>query len=232
MYCELDSIPQAADGFLTLVETSIMSLSNLRANPKTSCERNVYRTGPMPGSFKDAGDLVEGGKCKITCTQIVTGFYDLKAQQSESGTDYFYPWLQRGVGYVCVPKGVPDGTLVITGGVNGCTLVVSELGTNYYFYHDGDSKHLKPGTVIGNQIAKVAPKDYDPFDFGQKAFIDAITQAKLSGKSLDGDVSYGYFVVAVKNAGRFAFYSTGVLSVGGLKKLPVPWGTSCITSFD
>ena len=88
-------IPQAADGFLTLVETSIMSLSNLRANPKPAASAMFTVPAPCRAVFKDAGDLVEGGKCKITCTQIVTGFYDLKAQQSESGTDYFYPWLQR-----------------------------------------------------------------------------------------------------------------------------------------
>ena len=46
LYCELDSIPQAADGFLTLVETSIMSLSNLRANPKPAA--SAMFTVPAP----------------------------------------------------------------------------------------------------------------------------------------------------------------------------------------
>jgi hypothetical protein len=208
-----------------------MSLGTLRADPLNSCLRNVYRTGPARGSFTDKGDIVEGGRCTIGCDEVETGFYDLKATASSyQSNDYFYPWLQRGIGWVKVPKAVPDGTIVMTGGVNGCTLVVTELLTSYYFYHDGDSKYLYPGLTTGNEIARVAPKDYDPLGWGQKMFASALGEAARAGVQPQGDTSYGHFVVAVKKEGRFGFYSTGVMSLNGLTKLPI--GLSpCIVTF-
>ncbi len=208
-----------------------MSLSTLRSDPKNACMRNVYRTGPASGSFTGAGDMVEGGRCTITSGEASTGFFDLKATAKTTGTDFFYPWLRTGVGWVKVPKNVADGTIVMTGGVNGCSLVVSEQTTDYYFYHDGDSKYLKDDMVVGNEIARVAPKDYDPLGWGQKTFESALQKAAQTGVKPVGDVSYGHFVVAVKKDGRFGFYSTGVMSLNGLTKLPIGLST-CIVTFD
>ena len=118
-----------------------MSLATLRSDPQNACLRNVYRTGPAPGSFTGQGAIVEGGRCTIAATEVTTGVFDLKAIASNyASTDYFYPWLRQGVGWVQIPKNVPDGTIVMTGGVNGCTLVVTEFLSNYFFYNDGDSK--------------------------------------------------------------------------------------------
>ena len=209
-----------------------MSLATLRSDPQNACLRNVYRTGPAPGSFTGQGAIVEGGRCTIAATEVTTGVFDLKAIASNyASTDYFYPWLRQGVGWVQVPKNAPDGTIVMTGGVNGCTLVVTEFLSNYFFYHDGDSKYLYPGLTTGNEVARVAPKDYDPLGWGQKAFESALQQAARGGKKPVGDISYGHFVIAVKKNGRFGMYVTGVMSLNGLTKLPAgPY--SCIVTFD
>lgn len=208
-----------------------MSLATLRSDPQNACMRNVYRTGPAPGSFTGQGAIVEGGRCTIATKEVATGIFDLTAVASNyASVDYFYPWLQRGVGWVQVPKTVPDGTIVMTGGVNGCTLVVTELLSNYFFYHDGDSRYLYPGLTTGNEVARVAPKDYDPMGCGQKAFEEALAQASRKGTRPVGDISYGHFVVAVKTNGRFGMYVTGVMSLNGLTKLPLG-ASSCVATF-
>ena len=208
-----------------------MSLALLRSDPMNACLANVYRTGPNPGSFTGAGAMVEGGGCTIGSNEVNTGFFDLKATASNYASyDYFYPWLQRGVGWVQVPKNAPDGTIVMTGGVNGCTMVVTELLSSYYFYHDGDSKYLYPGMTTGNEVARVSPKDYDPLGWANKIFQSKLHEGARAGVVPVGDVSYGHFVVAVKKDGRFGMYSTGVMSFNGLTKLPV--GLSpCIVTF-
>lgn len=208
-----------------------MSLKTLRADPLNSCMCNVYRTCPAGGSFTGTGAMVEGGGCTIGQSIAAPGFYDLKAVASSySASDYFFPWLRTGVGWVKVPKSAPDGTIVMTGGVNGCTIVVTEHLGHYYFYHDGDSKFLTSSMTVGTEVARVAPKDYDPLGWGQKKFESALQDAARAGVRPVGDISYGHFVVTVKLAGRFGIYVTGVMSLNGLTKLPVGI-TPCVTTF-
>lgn len=211
-----------------------MSLDALRADAKAACMENVYRTGPAAGSFTAVGDLVQGGRCIITCDKVAKakGFFDVKASATVGASnDFFFPWLRNGVGWVQVPKAVPDGSIVMTGGVNGCTIVVTEQGNNYHFYHDGDSSSIKPGQVVGNEVARVAPKDYDPFGYAAKRFKDALAEAAEAKIKPVGDVSYAHYVIAVKQGGKFGFYVTGQISLNGLSKLPNGWGTSCIVTF-
>ncbi|MBM3508443.1 MAG: hypothetical protein FJX64_12315 [Alphaproteobacteria bacterium] len=208
-----------------------MSIATLRSDPASACLRNVYRTGPAANSFNGQGAVVEGGGCSIDVKEAQTGVFDLKAVASGyASNDFFFPWLQRGVGWVKVRKSVPDGTLVITGGVNGCTLVVSEHQTDYYFYHDGDSKYLKPSMITGNEVARVTPNDYDPNGIGQKAFEAALAKAAGSGVKPVGDVSYGHFIVSVKKNGQFGMYVTGVMSLNGLTRLP-GGDSACVATF-
>src|SRR5258706_14959368 len=103
-----------------------MSLATLRSNPATAAMTNVYRTSPGKDIPIGAGTLVEGRKCMIGATEVQTGIFDLVAHPDKSYAivDYFYPWMRTAVGWVKVPKAVPDGTIVMTGGVNGCTIVV------------------------------------------------------------------------------------------------------------
>jgi len=193
-----------------------MSLSLLRGDPLEACKSYRFRTGPKPGSFKN---VEQGGACTISCSKAANNIYDLEASDS-AGSDYFYPWLQRGVGWVRVPKTISEGTSVMTGGVNGCTLVVSETLGHYYFYHDGDSKYLTAGQVVGNEIARVEPKDYDKFEMGNKLFRATLADTIQAGKEINGDLSYGHFVIAVRKGGKFGFYVTGVMSINGLTALP------------
>lgn len=208
-----------------------MSLSLLRKSPLEACRLNVYRTGPQPGSFDAHGSLVEGGPCSINATKFGHMAFELRAVASNyASNDYFYPWLQRGVGWVQVPTSVPDGTLVLTGGVNGCTIVVTQLLGHYYFYHDGDSRHLYPGLTTGTEVARVTPADYDPGDAANRLFQDRLASLAASGTRPAGDLSYGHFVVAVKHKGRFGLYVTGLMSINGVSKLPSDT-SPCLATF-
>ncbi|CDG81568.1 hypothetical protein [Janthinobacterium agaricidamnosum] len=205
-----------------------MSLNALRSDPRNACERNAYITGPKPGSFRNSGDFVRGGPCFIEASQLEAGFVSLLAvERNYNNKDFFYPWLQRGVGWVPVPKNVPDGTIVMTGGVNGCSIVVSESAGHYNFYHDGDSKHLDRSMIDGKEVARVKPNDYDPLGWGHMQFINALSKAR---KMDEGAVDYGHFVVAVKKDGKFGFYSTGVMNLNGRSRLPLGVST-CIVTF-
>jgi hypothetical protein len=62
-------------------------------------------------------------------------------------------------------------------------------------------------------------------------FQDALAEAARKGVKPKGDVSYGHFVIAVKQAGRYGFYATGLMSLNGLRKLPFAV-TPCIVTFD
>src|SRR5262249_31587939 len=113
----------------TTQELAMTILDKVRLDPKPEFESNSFRTGPASGSFT----APEGGLCTITATKAADGIYNLVATAG-GGKDYYYPWLRCGVGWVKVPTNVPDGTIVMTGGVNGCTMVVSESNGYYYFY--------------------------------------------------------------------------------------------------
>ena len=207
-----------------------MSLATLRADPVNACMADVYRMALAAGSFAGTGNLVEGGRCTIDARAPAPGFFDLSATQAGAGGDYFYPWVRQGVGWVRVPKAAPDGTIVMTGGVNGCSIVVTQDGSDFVFYHDGDSRYLTPQMMTGTEIARAGNKDYDPLGWGEKAFRNGLEDMRRRNITPKGELSYGYFVVAVKVAGRFGLYSTGAMSMNGLHRLPVGLST-CIVRF-
>lgn len=200
-----------------------MSLPELRRTPKNACERNVYITSQ--GVAFPAYPV--GGRCEIRAKQLQTGFFELRAYPDDAaGQDYFYPWVPDGVGTVQVPKNVPDGTIVMTGGLNGCGITVSEEGNSYIFYHDANCQYLTPANTRGKVVATAKPRDYDPLDWGFKAFQHALLQKEPSG-----EVFYGHCIVAVKKEGKFGLYVTGSMKLSG-KRTQLPLNVSqCIVTF-
>ena len=187
-------------------------IERLRVNPAAVCESNGIRTSPAGGSFSGTQ---EGGRCEIACTETGTGVYDLVATGGR-GTDYFFPWLQRNYTWVKVPKDAADGTIVMTGGLNGCTIVVSEFGSDYYFYHDGDSKYLPSGTdkVKGAEVVRIVPDDYDPGDYVKSVFTSYLQSYAKAKMPIQGATDYGIFVIFVRVGGQFVACSSSVVSVG------------------
>lgn len=192
-------------------------IAKLRINPVSFVQANGLRTGPKAGSFSG---VQQGGNCQISEADAGGNVTDLQAK-SGAGTDYFFPWLQRSFTWVKVPKAAPDGTIVMTGGVNGCSLIVSEHGTDYYFYHDGDSKYLPTGhaSIQGTEVVRIRPNDYDPGDGTNKIFAALLASNAKAKLPVSGDVSYGTFVIFVKVSGQFIACSSPILSVNGLMHL-------------
>lgn len=143
--------------------------------------------------------------------------------------DYYFPWVPRGgggVGECIVPLGCPDGTIVLTGGMNGCAFQVNRTRDGLRFYHDADSCSLQQDTLEGDQLCRVGYRDYaTPFDLGRAAFLD--TAPPTDG----GAFHYAYYLVAVKHVGRWGVYASGVVTSGSRhKRINVPF--PCLTSFD
>ncbi|MEM9059092.1 MAG: hypothetical protein AAGD13_01400 [Pseudomonadota bacterium] len=192
-------------------------IAKLRLNPLSVVQSGGLRTGPKSGSFSG---VQQGGNCQISESDAGGGITDLEAK-SGAGTDYFFPWLQRSFTWVKVPKNAPNGTIVMTGGVNGCSLIVSELGTDYYFYHDGDSKYLPIGhaSIKGTEVVRIKPSDYDPGDSTNKIFQGLLKSNQKAGIAFSGDLSYGTYVVFVKVGGQYTVVSSPIISVNGLMHL-------------
>ena len=207
-----------------------MSLSTLRADPMNACMGAVYQTVPQSGAFTGTGNMVEGGSCRIAATSPAPGVHTLTASEAADGGDYFFPWVARSVGWVKVPKAAPDGTIVMTGGMNGCAFVVTADATHYYFYHDGDSRYLTPQMTTGAEVARAANKDYDPLGWGQKIFLRAGEEMRSRNETPQGPFFYAHYVIAVKAAGKFGLYATGLMSANGLQRLPIGLSPR-ITSF-
>ena len=200
------------------LEIKVTVLENLRRSPAAVVKTNGLRSQPAGNSF--SGTQV-GGRCNLT--EDASGNMSTITATENSGTDFFYPWLQRSYGWVKVPKMVHDGVIVATGGLNGCSLIVSEKGGDLYFYHDGDSKYLPSGSaaIEGNEIVRIKPKDYDAGDVVHKSFV--ATLGSYSTRNLpvpSGDVSYGIYVYWVKVSGDFVAVSSSVVSVGTPIALP------------
>jgi hypothetical protein len=59
------------------------------------------------------------------------------------GRVYYFPRTPSGVGIVEVRIAAPDGTIVVTGGMNGCSVEVIQRGSTLVFYHDADGCQMR-----------------------------------------------------------------------------------------
>lgn len=195
---------------------TIINKLNTSADPSAIVKSTAIRTQPASGSFSD-GQV--GGLCELS--ESSTNGVNTLTATANKGTDYLYPWLQRSYSWVKVPKDVADGTIVATGGLNGCTLVVSRKGGDLYFYHDGDSKHLPDESIEGEEIIRIAPADYDAGNVVHKSFVATLESYSKRGLPIPtGDVSYGIYIIWVKIKGEFIAVSSSVVAVGSPIAMP------------
>ena len=134
----------------------------------------------------------------------------------DKGTDYYYPYVTglNGIGSCIVPKNAPEGTLVFTGGMNGCSLQVNDVGNNFMFMHCNNGCE---GRACGRQIARV---DYEHY-VGLKG-LGLASMAYTLG--LDADINgqtsktdklikclYEYHLVAIKSSSNWAIDGSCIL---------------------
>lgn len=151
-----------------------------------------------------------GGPCTLTAEDSENKDV-FRVHVKNGGNDYYFPWVNRGVGEVKVPKDAPNGTIVTTGGMNGCALVVTEVGNHFIFYHDADSNSL---SVIkeaqGQEVFRLEPKDYDPLDTG----------VKLMEQNPGSGIYFTHQFMIVKHKDKWKVFTSSILLGPGIN-LPV-----------
>jgi hypothetical protein len=153
-----------------------------------------------------------GGSCSISSKVAKGNVHHLNVSIG-GGPDYFFPYvsagtlgLVNGVGCCDVPQNAPVGTLVVTGGMNGCALQVSSISGNYRFFHDANGTSLAGSAIDpGNHVCRVDYKSYDTLNLGQK-------------KSSMGTV-YAHYLITVKTSHRWEVWRSSILfGMGDYKK--------------
>ncbi|MCB9527487.1 MAG: hypothetical protein H6701_03665 [Myxococcales bacterium] len=105
-------------------------------------------------------DLV-GGAATLNCARHgLSSIYEITV--TAGGTDFYIPFRQGKALYCDVPRGQPNGTLVVTYPMNGCALEVHRQDDNTLrFFHDSDGKHMP--LVMGGHRARVFRKTYSDY---------------------------------------------------------------------
>ena len=130
-----------------------MGLTQLRTNPQTVLSSEHF--------FVDTRNLVQ---TPLGCTvqineQLKNGvfYWDIANHHS---TDFYFPYVQGNAGYVGIQTPIQDGTVVVTGGMNGCALEVCYLNDNYYFYHDAYGSNMHKQRNVGTQVCRIEAGNY------------------------------------------------------------------------
>lgn len=185
------------------------TLSNFRLNPETTIQTadfvvdaRGFKTIAIPG-YKNS---TYGGPCTLEEVETVNGVTRLKAKNG--GSDYLFPWVNRGIGEVNVLRKSPEGTIVVTGGMNGCTLAVTENGPHLIFYHDADSCHLGVDkAATGANVCTVGPSQYiGPANKGESIVMETI-----------GDGSaYLHQLIIIRHSGVWKVFGCGIVIGPGI----------------
>jgi hypothetical protein len=130
--------------------------AKLRVDPDSAFAENDF----VVDSTVYTGGTI-GGSCRILCNEIGSKIFRLNAEAGHG--DWFFPYVwttEGGVGTCEIPAGQPDGTIVATGAMNGCTLQVNRSHDDLFFYHDTNSVSMSGKLAPGDVVALVEPAQY------------------------------------------------------------------------
>ena len=148
-----------------------------------------------------------GGGCLLSASSAGGNVYRLTATQGSG--DFFYPYIYTtggGVGVCQVPKGQSEGVLVVTGGMNGCSMQANKSGNDFHFYHDNNGNSMKGKMTPGEIVCRVDYKDYaGALEIG-KHLVDKY----LTGTTGAG---YEYYCITVRNGGRWKVYVSSLIRI-------------------
>lgn len=223
--------------FSALFGASKTPLALLRTDPGSACGTSSF----IVRSTLSLPNPTVGGPCTVSCSKLDEEVYELNVS---AGTgDFFFPYVfatDGGVGSCVVPIGQPDGTLALTGSMNGCALQVNRHGGNFYFYHDTNGQFIAQMAVPppGHVMCRVENRSYaGPLNIGERVAVDV--NRDVAGQR---QAYFQHGIICVRTDGKWRVYVTGVhtftkIATSGkilstqLVKF-VPTLTPCITSFD
>ncbi len=196
-----------------VLEAGMMALERLRDDPEAAIQRYDYMVDAQgfPLEATDNAHHEIGGRVRLIGT-MENGVTRI-TQNPQGGVEAFYfPWVNRGVGEVKVPLGMPDGTLVVTGGMNGCAIEVRKQDDQLIFYHDGDNQSLGEGKVvqpIGVRLCRIEPDQYMSENNGEKEV------RKDWERNIQG-TSYLYQMLCVRHDKRWILVYSGIIVGPGI----------------
>ncbi|MBN8890550.1 MAG: hypothetical protein ABS99_01875 [Acetobacteraceae bacterium SCN 69-10] len=188
------------------------ALALLRADPDSAMAKYGFVVG---SDVYTAGNT--GGACLLSCEPLGHNIFKLTAKQGFG--DYLFPYVNGtpGVGDCTVPQGQEDGTIVTTGGMNGCALQVNRFGANFHFYHDNNGVSIAALGIVppGNMVARVNYKSYaGPLELGKKLAEDAFNTVNTRTTTVATTAQYQYFCLNIHVGGRWKVYYSSILETG------------------
>lgn len=170
--------------------------------------------GPCQFTTQGGG---EGGISRITAMPVTAATVQ---------PDYYFPYVTGGYGSVAVPMGSPAGTIVGTGAMNGCRLLVSRDDANQlHFYHDANGQHLNlvnggthvaipvtlPNGLPGSDLQKVlCDIPESKYAKGNRGFDLSVQRTQSSG----APVMFQHHLIAIRRSDCWEVYNFGVLVSG------------------
>lgn len=158
-----------------------------------------------------------GYSCSVQCAEIENNVFQLNI--SKGGTDYYFPYVladSGGAGMCKIPFGVPDGTLALTGSMNGCALEVRRVSDGFLFYHDANGTCLANSPLqMGVLVCRVDAARYE--GPGRVGFNTSLPYQRppnttdwLGRTVMHSMLYFEHGIICVKNGNRWGVYATGV----------------------
>ncbi len=187
-----------------------VKLDKLRRDPKAA----VSEYGFVVAGSANYDGRMEGGPCTISCKPLGNNIYEL-TPSSGAGADYYFPYVpqgtQEGVGQCRVPSGARDGTIVLTGAMNGCSLDVRRSGGDLVFRHvaNGASKdYLKQND--SNLMCRVDHKAYMLPGWEQSM---AASVGERSTRSVTAGAVPMHYLISVKQGAGWLVLDSALMQV-------------------
>jgi hypothetical protein len=146
--------------------------------------------------------------------------------------DYFFPYANGmgPVGACQVPDGCSDGTLVLTGGMNGCALQVDKHRGYKMWYHDANGKQLAKRGTYGEAREGNAPLCRVEYD----TYAGPLQLGRMSASRGKNPSVFQHTILSVKRGSRWLVVQTGILMpmMGSSPTTFRPTVSSLLTSFE
>ncbi|MDG9780481.1 hypothetical protein [Metapseudomonas otitidis] len=201
--------------------------SSSQKNPSTSSLAPVLATLALLKARPDVffttyGVVVRptsrvGGKCTLRLKETLKPNVFAIEVTEEAGSDWYLPYQDKQAVFIDVPKGQPEGTLVVTHPMNGCALSVHETTTGLLrFFHDSDGKCMdkSPHPETGAEKFRVIASEYRG---GQT--LDIETEKMMKQGPLQNAENA---VISIKRGTGWEVYNSAIISAFDFELRAIP----------
>jgi len=195
-----------------------LKLSKLRMDPTSA----VADYGFVVAGSDSYDHTIEGGPCTIECKYLGNNIYKL-TPSGRSGSDYYFPYVSQnlngGVGQCRVPAGAADGTIVLTGAMNGCSLDVRRSGPDWLFRHDANGLAMASLPLGDPRRSGDAKCRIDVGHYMLGKWEQTIA-ASVGSRSTDSASVAGqplHYLISVKTRGKWLVLNSGILLIQSAK---------------